>query len=155
LNGAAVKLHLAKLAALGTGQLGGNVGHGLPNHPLLNAAAQRTTHGMRGGFDLTEMNGAARPPFGGLKVRRRLRRLTHQSVQFFLQCFDFSVHDAVSELNNPGERFPARLHASHFNRCKAISPIDVLQTKKFPQMLTCTPTPHVQQCHLFSILESW
>lgn len=76
-NGAAVKLHLAKLAALGTGQLGREVGHGFPHHPLLNAAAESASDGVGGGLDLTEMNRSARPPFGGLKIGGRFRGLTH------------------------------------------------------------------------------
>ena len=76
-DGAAIKFHFAELAALRTGQLERKVGRGFPHHPLLNAAAQRTSDGVGGSLDLAEVNRPSRPPFGGMKVGRRLRGFTH------------------------------------------------------------------------------
>jgi hypothetical protein len=95
-DGAAIKLHFAERAAVWTRQLGRNVGHGFPHHPLLNVAAQGASDGVGGGLDLTEMNGAARPTFGGLKIGGRFRGLPHQTVQFHLEGFDFVVHNIDS-----------------------------------------------------------
>ena len=76
-DGAAIELHFAQHAAVGTRQLGRSVGRGFPDHPLLNVAAQDASDGVGGGLDLTEMNGAARPTFGGLKIGGRFGGLPH------------------------------------------------------------------------------
>jgi hypothetical protein len=125
INGATIKLDFAQRAAVGTGQLLRNVGNGFPHHALLNAGAQGASDGMSRGFDLAEVNGSASPPFGGLEVGCRFRRLSHQSVQFLFEGLDFVVHDQCSVFRALGDRFPARLHASHFNRNIANSPIDL------------------------------
>jgi hypothetical protein len=95
-NGAAVELHFAECAAIGTRQLCRDVGHGLPHHPLLNAAAQDASDSVGGGLDLTEMNGATYATFGGLKIGGRFRSLPHQTLQFPFEGFDFVIHDIGS-----------------------------------------------------------
>ena len=52
-DGAAIELHFAERAAVGTRQLGRNVGRGFPHHPLLNVAAQGASDGVGGGLDLS------------------------------------------------------------------------------------------------------
>jgi hypothetical protein len=129
-NGATIERHFAELTALWTGQLLRDIGGGFADHPFLNAGAQGTADGMRGGFDLTEVNGSTCPPLGGLEIGSRLCRMPHQLVQFFPKGLDIIVHDQFSQFHTPGERFPACLHASHFNRSTANSPIDVFRPAK-------------------------
>jgi hypothetical protein len=95
-DGAAIELYFAERATVGTGQLWRNVGHGFSHHPLLNAAAQDASDGVGSGLDLTEMNGPASAAFGGLEIGGRFGGLPHQTVQFFLESFDFVIHDIDS-----------------------------------------------------------
>jgi len=76
-DGAAIELHFAERPAIGTGQLWRDVCHGFSHHPLLNATAQDAADGVGGSLDLTEMNGAGCPAFGGLKIGSRFGGLPH------------------------------------------------------------------------------
>ena len=84
------------------------------------------------------MNGAARPTFGGLKIGGRFGGLPHQAVQFFLEGFDFVVHDIDSRAKLPANASLLAFMPPILTKATPKSPIDVFQSPKAMQTLTCT-----------------
>jgi len=137
-DGAAIKLHLAERAAVGTRQLQRDIGGGFTHRPFLNADAQGATDSVGGGFNLAEMDRAFRPPFGCMKIGGGFSGFLHQAVQFLLEGLDFFVHDLGSGIEFLAN---ASLRAINSPILTEFMPNLLLTFSKSPkpvQKLTCT-----------------